>query len=284
MKRFVLLAAALMIGGAAEAAPEVGKATAITVEVKGDAAGDIRTLKTGDQVFQEEVIATDAKGVGQFEFLDNTKLAIGPGSSVKLDRFVYGLDRTATAVSIQLTKGAFRFISGKSASTAYQIATPTATIGVRGTTFDVFVADDGEMAVAMINGGVDVCARRGSNACQRHDLVGRFLHLTPAGIISVRDRWDGTFLRTVSFTAALPFIARQNMLLPGFRATGNIAGGYLNAVPRHLLTGPALAPLRGVPQIVPNLLPNLGPARGQKAGPKQKQRSGPGLPIPGLFR
>lgn len=276
MNRFILLAAALLIGGAAEAAPEVGKATAITTEVKGDTAGTVRVLKTGDQVFQEERIETDAKGVGQFEFLDNTRLAIGPGSAVKLDRFVYGADRSATTVTIQLTKGAFRFISGKSASTAYQIATPTATIGVRGTTFDVFVADDGEMAVAMINGGVDVCARRGG--CQAHNVVGRFLHLTPAGVISIRDRWDGTFLRTVSFTAALPFIARQNLLLPGFRATGNIAGGYLNAVPRHLLKGPALVPTR----LLPNLLPGLAPARGQKQQPRSKSQ--PNLRLPGLFR
>jgi hypothetical protein len=42
------------------------------------------------------------------------------------------------------------------------------------------------MAMAMIDSGVDVYARRGG--CQAHNIVGRYLHLTPAGVISVRER------------------------------------------------------------------------------------------------
>jgi hypothetical protein len=283
MNRFMPVAAALLICGAAEAAPEVGKATAITTEVKGDTAGSVRTLQSGDQVFQDERIETNDKGVGQFEFLDDTKLAIGPGSVVKLDQFVYGADKSATTVTIQLTKGAFRFISGKSTHTAYKIQTPTATIGVRGTAFDVFVGGDGEMAVAMINGGVDVCAVR-RTGCRRHNVVGRFLHLTPAGVISIRNRWDGTFLRTVAFAAAMPFIARPDTLIGGFRFGNEISSRYLSLVPQNLLFAPAGIPggivPSIVPSIIPNILPNLGPApsRGQKRQPKSK------FQLPNLFR
>lgn len=279
MIHVVLLAAALLVASPAQAATEIGKATEIATEVTGDAAGSIRVLKAGDQVFQDERIATDDKGIGQFEFLDDTRLAIGPGSVVKLDRFVYGASRSATSVTIQLTKGAFRFISGKSASAAYRIATPTATIGVRGTTFDVFVAADGEMALAMIDGGVDVCARRGG--CQAHNIVGRYLHLTPAGVISVRERWDGTFLRNVSFTAALPFLARPNALGARFRATQAVAGRYLNAVPAHLLRSPAAtrltpkgmpkATLKLAPKMTPKFTPKLAPKLAPKLVPKEKR-------------
>ena len=284
MIRFLLLAAALVVAGQARAATEVGKATAITVVVKGDSEGSVRTLKDGDRVFQDERIETDDKGVGQIEFLDNTKLAIGPGSVVKLDRFVYGADKSATTVTIELTKGAFRFISGNSNRAAYRISTPTATIGVRGTAFDVFVAEDGEMAVAMINGGVDLCSRR-RNACRQHDVVGRFLHLTPAGVISVRNRWDGTFLRTFAFAAAMPFIARPDALVTGFRVGGDVTGRYLSLVPQNLLFVPALLPTRILPSVVPNLLPNLGgPTRTQKAAPRRQKDFRPTLPIPGLLR
>ena len=48
--------------------------------------------KTGDAVFQNQTIATDASGIGQFEFRDETKLAVGPGSTVVLDNFVYDSD------------------------------------------------------------------------------------------------------------------------------------------------------------------------------------------------
>jgi hypothetical protein len=203
MIHVLLLAAALLVASPAIAAPEIGKATEITTEVTGDDAGSIRVLKAGDQVFQEERIATDDKGIGQFEFFDDTRLAIGPGSAVKLDRFVYGTNRSATSVTIQLTKGAFRFISGKSASGAYQIATPTATIGVRGTTFDVFVAADGEMAVAMIDGGVDVCARRGG--CQAHNVVG----------IIYRRRWRHFGARALGRNVSQERVVHRGLAVPG---------------------------------------------------------------------
>ena len=51
--------------------------------------------------------------------------------------------------------------------------TPTATIGVRGTAFDVYVGDTGELAIAMINGAVEVCPHSG--ACRLHNIIGRFL-------------------------------------------------------------------------------------------------------------
>src|SRR5260221_2609769 len=68
----------------------IGTAVAITTNVTGAAAAtDAIILKAGDSVFQNEVIVTDAKGIGQFEFSDKTRLAIGPGSTVVLDNFVY---------------------------------------------------------------------------------------------------------------------------------------------------------------------------------------------------
>jgi hypothetical protein len=93
MIHVVLLAASLLVASPIQAATEIGRATEITAEVTGDAAGSIRVLKAGDQVFQDERIATDDNGIGQFEFLDDARLAIGPGSVVRLDRFVHGANR-----------------------------------------------------------------------------------------------------------------------------------------------------------------------------------------------
>ena len=194
----------------------IGTATAITTTVTGTLAPSAASaLKTGDDVFQNEIIVTDASGVGQFEFRDRTKLAIGPGSTLVIDNFVYDSNSSKGKVVIDLTQGALRFITGKADHDAYEIVTPTATIGVRGTVFDIYAQPDGEIAVAMIDGAVEVCPRGG--ACRLHNVVGKFLTMTPTGVFSLRDAWDGTFLSGISFAAALPFLNDQKMLIPALR-------------------------------------------------------------------
>ena len=223
----VLAAVAIvaLADSATAVAENIGTATAIATVVTGTLNTGELTLKSGDVVYQNEVITTDDAGVGQFEFRDETKLAVGPGSTVVLDNFVYDSDTSKAKVVINLTQGAFRFITGKSDHSAYEIVTPTATIGVRGTAFDVYTKDDGELAVAMIDGAVEVCPRGG--LCRVHNVIGQFLHMTPLGDFSLRKTWDGTFLKGVPFKIALPFLSDQNNLIPALRGSTSTVGRYL---------------------------------------------------------
>jgi hypothetical protein len=131
-------------------------------------------------------------------------------------------------VVINLTAGALRFITGKADHHAYEINTPTATIGVRGTAFDVYTKDDGEMAVAMIDGAIEVCPKGG--ACRVHDVVGKFLHMTPLGVFDIRGRWDGSFLAGVPYGIALPFLADQRKLIPALRGKTEAIRRYASIV------------------------------------------------------
>ena len=170
----IALALVAALPGAVQAATDIGKATAIKTSVTGTLDSRSIVLKTGDEIFAKQTVTTDGAGVGQFEFRDKTRLAIGPGSTVVLDDFVYNPKGSGSKVVLELARGSFRFITGKANHDAYEIATPAATIGVRGTAFDVYVGDTGALAIAMINGAVDVCPRGG--ACRPHNIVGRFLH------------------------------------------------------------------------------------------------------------
>jgi ferric-dicitrate binding protein FerR (iron transport regulator) len=219
-----LLLTLALLAPAPVVAAEIGKATVIAANVTGDAAGSLRSLKIGDDVFEDESIRTDRTGIGQFEFIDRTRLAVGPASTVKFDRFVYDGNRAAKSVAIELGRGAFRFFSGRSGSSAYRIQTFGATIGVRGTTFDLYVADSGALCIAMIQGGVQVCPR--SRACRQHSLVGRYLILTPDSTFWLLDRWDGALLGGVSFATAMPFLANQAPLAPRYRAPEAIVARY----------------------------------------------------------
>jgi hypothetical protein len=228
--RLIALTVALMGVAAtqhAHADTGIGTAADVATQVTASLAGAAAApLLKGDLVYQNQIVFTDDKGIGQIEFVDGTKLAIGPGSTMTLDTFVFNPDKTANKVVIELGKGSFRFITGKSPHDAYDISTPTATLGLRGTAFDVTVAEDGEMAVAMLNGEIDACSKV-NGVCQLHNLVGKFLHITPDGIFTIHDTWDGTFMRGVRFAEALPFMANQNVLRPAFKTTTRVANTYL---------------------------------------------------------
>jgi len=222
----LLVIAPLLMVQTAHADTGIGTAADITTQVTAASAGVASPLVKGAAVYQNQIIVTDANGIGQILFVDGTKLAIGPGSTMTLDTFVFNPDKTANKVVIELGKGSFRFITGKSQHDAYDISTATATLGLRGTAFDVTVAEDGEMAVAMLDGEINACSKV-NGFCQIHNLVGKFLRITPNGIFSIHDTWDGTFMRGVRFAEALPFTANQKVLRPAFKTTTRVANTYL---------------------------------------------------------
>jgi hypothetical protein len=91
-----------------------------------------RLLVLEGAVFMGDEIVAQPQGLAQIRFIDNTRIIIGPNSRLRIDTFIFNPDYTAKNVTITAIKGVFRFISGKSADGAYQIRTPTMTIGVRG--------------------------------------------------------------------------------------------------------------------------------------------------------
>jgi ferric-dicitrate binding protein FerR (iron transport regulator) len=195
--------------------PEIGHAEVITKDVTGTLSTASRKLKTGDTIHQNEVIATAKESEAEIILKDDTKLAVGPESRIVLDSFVYDPKKKDGEVIINAAKGAFRFITGKSAKSAYTIKTPASTIGVRGTTFDGFVDDNGEIALLLVDGEIDVCNR--TRSCKRLRRKGYFLHIRRNGLISDPRKWDGTFLGHVNLGRAFPFIGRRLRISPRIR-------------------------------------------------------------------
>ena len=70
-----------------------------------------------------------------------------------LDRFVFDPDRKTGELTLNVTQGMFRFVTGGMQKEAYRIRTPHATIGVRGTDFLLRVTAT-ETSVAVIDGTV----------------------------------------------------------------------------------------------------------------------------------
>lgn len=174
---------------------------------------DMRDLATGDAVRQEEMIAVGSDAVGELKLLDDTKLALGPGSKLKLDKFVYDPSKSKGAVVLDLVKGTFRFITGTAEKPAYVIKTPGAAITVRGTIFDLFIDDSGLTWVLLHEGAVTVCNTRGK--CRDLDEPGRLLRVTEDGSVGVPVRWAGLpGADRVPFDAAFPFVVAPPSIDP----------------------------------------------------------------------
>jgi hypothetical protein len=137
--------------GPAFAEGKIGVAAAVQNEVFGNS----QPLSNGSGVFANERIRTGDSGMTQLQFLDETNLSVGPKSEVVLDRFVYDPNRGKGSVVVQTGRGVFRFVSGSQDPTSYQIKTPVATIGVRGTVFEL-VNGSGFSAIVQVEGNTIV--------------------------------------------------------------------------------------------------------------------------------
>jgi hypothetical protein len=152
----ILLFSTLIANNPASAATPIGT----TVNASATVSAGGRTLQKSSPLFFSDVVRTNATGLGEFEFDDGTKLAVGPSASVTIDKFIYKGQRTVAQTSIQASKGAFRYISG--AFAGHKVATPYGTIGIRGTAFD-FTVRNGKVYILLFRGNVSFCS---GGSCQ----------------------------------------------------------------------------------------------------------------------
>ena len=133
---YLTLVSALGAGLASEApASEVGVTSAVNNGAFGTPPTDARrTLFVGTDLVFEEVIETDVDGQAQILFVDRSSLTISPSARVTIDRFVYDPDHGTGELAINLSQGLLRFVGGALSKREEQvsIATPSATIGIRG--------------------------------------------------------------------------------------------------------------------------------------------------------
>jgi hypothetical protein len=114
----------------------IGSAAAVRNQVDGILNDQTRNLSSGSSVHSEELIRSGDASVAELVFLDKTRLSVGPKSQVRLDKFVYNPGGSGSVV-IDTTRGAYRFITGVQDPRNYEIVTPYATLGVRGTILEI---------------------------------------------------------------------------------------------------------------------------------------------------
>jgi hypothetical protein len=160
----VVFAVGLLFGATelARAQQDIGGAKVVINNVQGALpTGNNVPVVQGDNVFLNEVVHSQPDSKANLLLKDNSDVTIGPGSTVKLDNFVYSGPKGAGTIGLNITKGTLRFVTGDASKRAYTIWTPTAAIGVRGTILRIKVTPT-ETTVINEEGRAIVC-HRGTN-------------------------------------------------------------------------------------------------------------------------
>lgn len=121
--------------------------------------GNFRFLGQGDAVNVGETINTTDRGFAVVSLKDGTKLTLRPATSFTIERFEH--DQGAESVWMRLFKGGARIVTGltgKRNPAGVQLRTTTATVGIRGTSFDARLcgADCRAESTAQANTGAAV--------------------------------------------------------------------------------------------------------------------------------
>jgi hypothetical protein len=130
-------------------------------------------------------IVTGSNGHIQLLLLDETVFTIGPNGNMVIDEFVYDPDTSVHKVSARVTKGVFRWVTGKVARENLgnmKVTLPVGTIGIRGTDFEAMVAPDGSGSVKLYSGQLEIAEKK----TQRTFVLnaGQMVTFTADGIFS----------------------------------------------------------------------------------------------------
>ncbi len=195
-----------------------------------------RSVGIGDPIYLNDEIRTGPDTSLQILLKDQTVFSLGPNGSIIFDEFIY--DPTGgvePSFSATVTKGTFKFISGKIASAkpeAMTVNLPNATASIRGTAVAGRVKEEGDSEIVLLTGAISVTPDDGGAPADIF-TSGWGTSISATGIVAepfvIPADILNDILSTVEMTAVLP----QSIVA---RATGGGNGGGNQAQPTTLLT------------------------------------------------
>src|SRR5262245_48657260 len=134
---------------AAAAAPVLAQqpqpAAAGRIKVASGAAFIVRgrsdlAAKVGEPVYESDTVRTGPDGRIGLTLKDDTRVSLGPSSEMRVERFAYAPAEGRLGVVLRFAKGVAAYVSGqiaKLAPDAVRLETPSAIVGVRGTSLGI---------------------------------------------------------------------------------------------------------------------------------------------------
>jgi hypothetical protein len=123
------------------------------------------TGKDVNQITLEEgtKVVTGSSGHVQMKLPDDTTFTVGPNSDLVIDKFVYDADKNPKTIMANLSKGVFRWVTGKVARkdpAEMKVKLPVGDLGIRGTDFEVAVESDGSGFVMLYFGQLEITEKK----------------------------------------------------------------------------------------------------------------------------
>ena len=157
LKQGMALCAVMVLLWACAAAAQAAVA-GVVVKLSGamsarGADGVLKPLAPQSEVASGDTLVTDAQTYALVRFIDNSELTLRPNTTVAIDQFSFdGAHPESDRAAYTLVKGGLRSITGllgKRSKEKFLMKTPSATIGIRGTTFLLeYIAAAGEPAAS----------------------------------------------------------------------------------------------------------------------------------------
>ena len=131
---------ALSLAGAAAAADTVGTITDLSgplVARKSD--GSIKVLSQKSAVESGDTLVSEKATYARIRFVDNSNITLRPDTQFRIENFAYDAAKPDNDNAVfRLLKGGLRSVTGllgQRSKERFALNTPTATVGIRGTTF-----------------------------------------------------------------------------------------------------------------------------------------------------
>lgn len=114
----------------------IGTVSVLHGQAQAEGPSGARALSQGSPVYQGDTVQTGPGSALEIRFADKTVLAQGADSTISLDEYAYNPDTGGGALAFKMAQGTFRAVTGQIADKnpeAFQLKSPLATIGIRGT-------------------------------------------------------------------------------------------------------------------------------------------------------
>lgn len=135
----------------------IGKISSLKGEVYIKNNKETKTAKIGSFLYQKDTVITKNNSQALLLLNDDTSIAVGKNTQMSLNEYLYDPKISSNNnLKVGFLKGTFRTITGqigKLNKEKFKVDTPTATIGIRGTTFLLKIEQE-QLQVGVEKGGV----------------------------------------------------------------------------------------------------------------------------------
>lgn len=176
---------------------------AVAVVLQANLPSGVAQAQTGDLVYTGDVVQTGGDGKLALAFSDGSAFNISSNARMVLDQFIYDPKGTSNSTLISLTKGNFTFVAGAVAKTGnMKVDTPVGTMGIRGTTPRVEIADDGTVKFStLVEGKKDTVAP--SSGQQKQVAPSRQRQAKTAKPTAMSPEQEATYNRLLHFDSKI---------------------------------------------------------------------------------